>query len=110
MPNISMRIKLLIPAVILFLGAAGFLYSYVRIDARTPMLEVKFARLQGAIEEIDCQLVDKDAILAIVRESDEMEHRYAHLFLLIATLLCALGILNLAIVLRHLRDIEKLSA
>lgn len=103
MANNFTRIKLLIPAIVLFLGAAGFLYSYVRIDARTPMLDAKFAKLQGAIQEMDCQLVDKDAVLSIVRESDEMEHRYAQLFLLIAALFSALGILNLAIVLSHLR-------
>lgn len=107
MINISMRIKLLIPVTLIFLVAAGFMYTYVRIDARIPMREVKFAKFQEDIQKIDCQWVDKETVLTIVRSSDEMERRYVRLFLITSIFLCALGSLNLVIVLGHLRNIEK---
>ena len=95
--------SLLIPVLLLFLSGSVNLYWYAKFDNRIPVEVAKLAKLQSALQLIDCQSLNKDVVLSIARGNLEDVQSFAKILFYAGCVFILIGIVNLAVVVKHLK-------
>ena len=94
---------LLLPMLCLLLAGAGNLYWYSKFDARIPVQQAKLAKLQSAIQLLDCQALNKGAILSIAQGNFEDGKSFAEILFYEGLGFIFIGIVSFASIFRYLK-------
>jgi hypothetical protein len=94
---------LLIPVLFLLLTGVGSFYGYTKFDAHIPIEQSKFAKLQVAMQSVNCQAINKDALLSIARGKLENTQTFAEILLGASQIFILIGIMNFAVIYKYLK-------
>lgn len=95
---------LLLPLLFLFISGVGNLYWYSKFDARVPVEQAKLAKLKDAIQSVDCQALNKNAVLLIAQGNVEDGTNFAKILFYEGFVFIFIGIVNFAVILRYLKQ------
>jgi uncharacterized membrane protein YgcG len=94
---------LLILALLLFFFGVATLYLYARLDAQVPIKQSKYAKLQVEIQSVDCQALNKNAVLLIAQTKHDDIEAFANIFYVAGLIFILIGIVNFAVIYKYLK-------
>ena len=98
-----LRRSLLFPVWIVLASAIGCGYWGFKFEALADAKEVSFNSVEQQLSAIDCKQIDTETLLSIARLSFESPRDEAKILWSFAVFLFGVGVLNLGLVLEHLR-------